>query len=275
MQRLVDSEEKRDLGDPNSWSSETHSRLLFKDLVQILPLVQSFIDRKASSSFTRQGSIMYTKKPSRESLSKRRFDIRKGQKDEFVILKEKVEELQMKILKQDEFIAAAENTKKLMNALKEKLVELKRQASEKDSLLTSTQQQLYDVKFKLADKQAALEKIHWEAMTSNKKVEKLQEEIDSMHGDISLFTLLLEGLIIPDIAAYTDDYDIKAYDFNHLPSIDDLHVIEMQKMEEARKAYIAAVSTAKEKRDEESIATAAYTRSQLQSILFEPGISNV
>ena len=40
---------------------------------------------------------------------------------------------------------------------------------------------------------------------------------------------------------------------------------EMQKMEEARKAYIAAVATAKEKQDEESIAAAASARQHLQS----------
>jgi hypothetical protein len=72
---------------------------------------------------------------------------------------------------------------------------------------------------KLADKQAALEKIHWEMITSNKKVEKLQEELDSVQTDISSFTLLLEGLAKTDTAKYTDDYDTKPYVFNHAPDI--------------------------------------------------------
>lgn len=72
---------------------------------------------------------------------------------------------------------------------------------------------------KLADKQATLEKIQWEAMTSNKKVEKLEDELDSMQTDISSFTLLLEGLTKTDTTEYTDDYDTKPCDFNHLPSI--------------------------------------------------------
>lgn len=72
----------------------------------------------------------------------------------------------------------------------------------------------------LADNQAALEKIQWESMISNKKAEKLQEEIGSMQGDLSSFTLLLEGLTITDNAEYIDDYDIKPYvHSNHLPSI--------------------------------------------------------
>lgn len=40
-------------------------------------------------------------------------------------------------------------------------------------------------------------------------------------------------------------------------------------MEEARKAYIAAVAFSKEKRDEESIAAAANARLRLQSLLFK------
>lgn len=42
----------------------------------------------------------------------------------------------------------------------------------------------------------------------------------------------------------------------------------MQDMEEARKAYIAAIATAKEKQDEDSIAAAASARIHLQSFVF-------
>lgn len=42
----------------------------------------------------------------------------------------------------------------------------------------------------------------------------------------------------------------------------------MEKMEEARKAYVAAVATAKARQDEESIAAAATARSHLRSFLF-------
>lgn len=56
-------------------------------------------------------------------------------------------------------------------------------------------------------------------MTSNKKVEKLQEELDSVQVDISTFTLLLESLANTDTAMYTDDYDTKPYVFNHVPEI--------------------------------------------------------
>jgi hypothetical protein len=50
---------------------------------------------------------------------------------------------------------------------------------------------------------------------------------------------------------------------------DDLDEMEMQKMDEARKAYIAAVATAKERQDEESITAAARARSHLQSFVLK------
>ncbi|KGN64081.1 protein MICROTUBULE BINDING PROTEIN 2C isoform X2 [Cucumis sativus] len=46
-------------------------RELFNNLVSIVPLVQSLIDRKASSSFTKRGSMIYTKTPSRDSLHRK------------------------------------------------------------------------------------------------------------------------------------------------------------------------------------------------------------
>ncbi|KAL5064428.1 hypothetical protein RYX36_026165 [Vicia faba] len=66
-----------------------------------------------------------------------------------------------------------------------------------------------------------------EMMTSNKKVEKLQEDMDSAN---------------------------------------DMGEMERQKMEEARKAYIVAVVVSKEKQDEESIAATANARLHLQSV---------
>ncbi|KAK4252557.1 hypothetical protein QN277_014542 [Acacia crassicarpa] len=334
-QHFMDLQENSNFGDPNSWLSADENsaftqpqtqfslansatasgtngsldRVLFNDLVEIVPLVQSLIDRKASSSFTRRGSMIYTKTPSRETLSKRIVDSKgrnvaqsiptrkkkdhqekeqginnldtdslpfssraltsEKEREELVILKEQVEDLQRKLLEKDELLKSAEDSRIQVNDLTTKLDELMRQASEKDSLLKSAQHQLSDTKIKLADKQAALEKTQWEATTSNKKAEKLQEELDSMQGDISSFMLLLEGLTKYDAVEYTDDYDFKPYEFSHAPSIDDLDEMEMQKMEEARKAYIAVVGVAKDKQDDESLAAASNARLHLQSFVFK------
>ncbi|KAL5540072.1 hypothetical protein UlMin_043953, partial [Ulmus minor] len=273
-------------------------RALFNDLVQIVPLVQSLIDRKASSSFTRRGSMIYTKTPSRESLSKKITDqkgrnaaqsipVRKkkdhGEKDqgkngnnnadaesfslfssralsadreELDLLKGQVEDLQRKLSEKDESLKSAEVLKNQINSIHGEVDMLKHQASEKDFLIKSTQLQLSDAKIKLADKQAALEKIQWEAITSSQKVEKLQEELNSMQGEISSFMFLFEGLLKNDSGHRAEDYDVSPCNMDNLPPIDDLDEIEMQKMEEARRTYIAAVAAAKEKQDEESIAAA-------------------
>ncbi|KDP31388.1 hypothetical protein JCGZ_11764 [Jatropha curcas] len=343
-QHFVDLQENSNFGDPKSWLSgddnssptlrRTHSqlsvhtstststtgaagnvdRVLFNNLVEMVPLVESLIviDRKTSSSFTRRGSMIYTKTPSRESLHKKMIDpkgrnttqsipARKkkehGDKDqgknagnnqdadsfsifssralsmekdveELSTLREQVEDLQRKLFEKDELLKSAEISKNQMNVVNVKLDELKQLAAEKDSLIKATQTQLSDAKIKLADKQAALEKIQWEAMTSNRKVEKLQEELDSVQGGISSLMMLFEGLTNNGSTTDAEDYDVKPCYLDYLPDIDDLDDMDMQKMEEARQAYLVAVATAKEKQDEESVAAAARARIHLQSFVF-------
>ena len=56
---------------------------------------------------------------------------------------------------------------------------------------------------------------------------------------------------------------------------DELNDAEIQEMEEAREAYIAAIGAAKEKQDEDSIAAAINSRLYLQSFVFRSKIMNV
>lgn len=67
------------------------------------------------------------------------------------------------------------------------------------------------MQIKLADKQAALEKIQWEVMTSNSKVEELQEQLKSSQGDVSSFMLLLESLTKNDYNDRLKDYSLSLY----------------------------------------------------------------
>ncbi|KAK3012728.1 hypothetical protein RJ639_009561 [Escallonia herrerae] len=285
-------------------------RVLFNDLVEIVPLVQSLIDRKANTSFTRRGSIAYTKTPSRESLlkktsetkgryaaqsipTKKRRDL--GDKelgkntsdnrgdsfspifssselpaekdgDKLIALREQVEDLQRKLSEKDELLESAE---KEMTSVRAKLDEAKHQASEKDSLLKTTQSQLSDAKIKLADKQAALEKLQWEATTSKGKVEKLQEDLDTMQEEMSSFRLLFEGLTKKNDTGFAEDIDVTVSDVDHFSEIDDLDERDMRNIEEAQEAYVAALATAKEHQDEESSAMAASTRLHLQSFVLK------
>ncbi|XP_057480101.1 protein MICROTUBULE BINDING PROTEIN 2C-like [Actinidia eriantha] len=340
-QHFVDLQDNAGYGDPNSWlSTEDHSpsaaalrrthsslsnaiatatsnnvdRVLFNDLVEIVPLVQSLIDRKAKSSFTRRGSMIYTKTPSRETLAKKIIDTKgrnvaqsiptkkrrdyadkdqgnnasnnedgssdsfsifssravptEKDREELIALREQIEDLQRKLLEKDELLKSAEISKTQMNSVHAKLEELKLQAAEKDSLIKSTQLQLSDAKIKLADKQAALEKLQWEAMQSNRKVAKLEVDLGSTQDEISSFMLLFEGLANnPSIMPAEKDYDATPYHLNHLPPTVDWDKKEMQEMEAAREAYVAAVAAAKEKQDEDSIAVAASARLHLKLFL--------
>ncbi|KAH1089089.1 hypothetical protein J1N35_016346 [Gossypium stocksii] len=329
-QHLLDLQENSGFGTwlsgDNSNSSPTHrrvdsslvhsapgdvDRVLYKDLVEMIPLVQSlivifpsfFTERKANSSFTRRGSMIYTKTPSRESLSRKTTDVKgrntglaipvKKKKDqvdkngdslpifssrdliaekeneELIALRGQVEDLQKKLLEKEDLLKSAEISKNHINDVQAELEQLNRHAAEKDSLIKSIQLQLSDAKIKLADKQAALEKTQWEAMTSKQKLEKLQNDIDSMQREFSSFMLLLNGLTKKNRTAYAEDYDVAPYHSDHFPHLDNVDDKEILKMEEARQAYVAALDAAKEKQDEESLAAAASARLHLQSFLFK------
>lgn len=285
----------------------TVDRTLFNDLVQIVPLVQSLIDRKAKSSFTRRGSMTYTKTPSRESLYKKtsetkgrnaaqsiatkkhrdqsknvggdqdgcsdnvsmlssRSYLSEKDREELMALREQVEDLQKKLLEKDELLKEVEISKNEMASIHAKLDEMKKEYAEKDSLLKSTQAQLSDAKIKLADKQAAVEKLEWEAMTSSKKVEKLQEDLEVVRQEIAWFMQLVQQLAKNGSRSLAEDYDVVPYlcDKNEM---DQPNEIGMQEVELAREAYIAAIAAAKENQDEASFAEAAKARLYLQSLV--------
>lgn len=68
-------------------------------------------------------------------------------------------------------------------------------------------------------------------MTSKKKVEKLQNDIDSMQGEFSSFMLLLNGLTKNNPTTCAEDYDIAPYHLDHIP-----HIVSLP-------SYLCLVST--------------------------------
>ncbi|XXG72738.1 hypothetical protein AAC387_Pa07g1768 [Persea americana] len=196
-------------------------------------------------------------------------------REELIKLQEQVEDLLKKLEEKDEVLKIAENSLNQMSSVHVKLDELKRQVAEKDSILKTTHLQLSNAKIKLADKQAALEKLEWEAMTSNRKVEKLQEDLGSMKDEIAAFTRLFEELAKSDSTTYAQEKNTYRFPLDGLPQIEPINEIDMQKMEEARRAYVAAVAAAKENPSEESLAVAAKARLKLQAFAFGPNNTNV
>lgn len=274
-------------------------KVLFKNLVEMVPLVETLMDRRVNSSFTRRASVIYTpapsqfrkvtdpsgRKTSRSNSAKKRRDIGDNgnlesatddfsifsstaapgniQKDreELAKLREQVDDLQKKLLEKDEALKSAEN---LMNQTNTSLDDLRHQVVDQDSLIKSTNSQLYNAKIKLADKQAALEKLEWEANMSNRKVEELQENIVSTEFEVTALMQFFDELSKHESAAYPHvEVDCINY-FEHLPHIDDMDV---EKMEEARTAYLAAVAAAKENPNDELIAAAAEARTRLQAFV--------
>ncbi|KAF9587577.1 hypothetical protein IFM89_004035 [Coptis chinensis] len=325
-QNFLDLEEHDEDGnfitDPISWLSEDHTsssshhslsnnnnfdRVIYKNLVEMVPLIETLMDRKAnnSSSFTRRATMVCTKTPTKDSFSKKggepkgrkiaqsiptkmqrnigennpskdtsvdefipsRPSTLEKDKEQMILLQEQVDNLQKKVLEKDELLKSAETSMNQMNVVHAKVDELKRQIAEKETLIKSAHLQLSDARVKLADKQATLEKIQWEATTSNKKVEELQDEMESVQGEKAAFMLLFESLTSDDCTGYAENYDVFPSYSDQLPSTDDISETEMLEMEEARQAYISALAAAKENQDEDLLAIATQARVRLQSFL--------
>lgn len=81
---------------------------------------------------------------------------------------------------------------------------------------------------KLADKQAAMEKLEWEATTSTKKVEKLQEDLEVMQGEFSLFMKFVGELTktnAPQPEDYYEDYDVSYPWDDQVTEVTSLHLL--------------------------------------------------
>lgn len=263
----------------NNSSGSSVDRVLFKNLVEMVPLVESLMDKRASSSFARRASIVHTpapqmkrqpadhksKKVSQASSIKTTRDAEESAQNnmnELLFLRDQVSELQKKLMEKEEALKSAESLSNQVHETYASVDDLRRQLTEKDSLIKSTNVQLCNAKIKLADKQAALEKIEWEAKTSKKKVEELQGDAVSNELEISAMMTLFEAIANCDSFPCLDDAS-----FEPLLPLDDIKGIDVVKMEEARIAYLSAVAAAKEDPSDESLAAAAEARLRLQSLL--------
>ncbi|KAK4479427.1 hypothetical protein RD792_014941 [Penstemon davidsonii] len=308
QQHLLDLRENSGFGsDPKSWLSGddlsrtlsslsaaaatasaagTVDRVLFNDLVEMVPLVQSLIwiiNRVLMQAAGRRATLptKNNRDPGEKdqnnpdgcadnfSILSSRSLLPDKDREELMTLRDQVEGLKGQLSEKDELLKSAELSKHEMASLHTKFDELENEAAEKDSMIKSTQLQLSDLKIKLADKQAAVEKLQWEVMTSNKNVGKLQEDLERVQGEVSSFVLLIEGLTRNEFSDSAGDYDVVPYSLDQSHELDYLNEMEMQKLEAAREAYTAAVLAAKEKQDEESIAAAARARHHLQSIVLK------
>ncbi|KAL0916481.1 hypothetical protein M5K25_014001 [Dendrobium thyrsiflorum] len=269
---------QRCLAERDSGSGSNVDRVLFKNLVEMVPLVESLMDKRAGSSFGRRASIVHTRAPQlkraadykskklaqTDSIKKTRDAEESVQNDmnELLFLRDQVAEQQKKLIEKEEALKSAESLTNQVNETYASVGDLRRQVVEKDALIKSTNAQLYNAKIKLADKQAALEKIEWEAKMSKKKVEELEGDASSNDEQISAMMILFEAIANKDSFPCLDDVS-----FEPPPPLDDIGEIDTVKMEEARKAYLSALAAAKEDPSDESLAFAAEARLRLQSLI--------
>ncbi|XP_078443755.1 movement protein binding protein 2C [Wolffia australiana] len=276
--------------DPDPEKSDVLDKVLFKNLVEMVPLVESLMDKRSRSSFTRRASVAYTPAPSHDrktAVTKNRKTAQSlplanqretginnsgkcGSKDdglqaddssvrkpseELLSLKEEVSVLQKKILEKEEILKSMESS----------VDQLRKQVEEKDSVIKTAVSQVSSLKLQLADKQAAVEKLEWEVKTSNERVENLQRELETVEYEASLFVRLLEELSKSDSQSPTDEY------ITYFPNLDNLVDIDVDEdgMEEARKCYVAAIAAAKDNPTEETLHAAAEARQRLQAFVLQ------
>ncbi|XP_062233070.1 protein MICROTUBULE BINDING PROTEIN 2C-like [Phragmites australis] len=279
-------------------------RVLFKNLVEMVPLVESLMDRRVNPSYSRRASLVYTPAPAKKasdlksvktpqsvSAKKRRdpgdeakksapdlngengsvaplclsgVENKPKDKGEMTVLCEQIDGLQKKLLEKEEALRSAESSVSEMNAAYSTIDELRCQVVEKEALIRSTDSQLHNAKIMLADKQASLEKLELEVKMSNKKVEDLQGDVSNMEFEISSLMALFEN-VLENVSGDCYDGSIpSSYELEALQSMSEIDKIEVENIEQERITYAEALAAARENPNEEQLNLAAEARLRLQ-----------
>ncbi|KAG2611323.1 protein MICROTUBULE BINDING PROTEIN 2C-like [Panicum virgatum] len=292
-------------GGPAGEGGGNVDRVLFKNLVEMVPLVESLMDRRANPSYSRRASLVYTPAPAKKasdlksvkspqsvSAKNRRDPVDAAKKstsdsngengsvvplslsgaenkpkDEVAMLREQIDDLQKKLLEKEEALRCAQSSVNEMNAAYATIDELRRQVAEKEALIRSTNSQLHDAKIMLADKQASLEKLEWEVQMSNKKVEDLQGDMSNMEFEISSLMALFKKISENVSGDCYDGSMPSSYELEALQSTTEIDKIEVDKIEQERVTYAEALAAARENPNEEHLNLAAEARSRLQVLV--------
>ncbi|KAK3130323.1 hypothetical protein QOZ80_6BG0491890 [Eleusine coracana subsp. coracana] len=238
----------------------------------------------SAPSSRRLSSISYTPAPNqtkkvpdpkvarttRATPTKKRPQVDQAQKrrEELAALQEQLSGLQKKLLEKDEALRSAENLIGRISAANEAVEELRGQLSEKESLIESTGSELHGAKIMLAEKQAALEKLEWEANVSTTKVEELQVDVASMDVEVSALMKLFREISENGRAPYQrDKSDESSLECEPVQLDDAVGDIDTEKMEQEMSAYISALAAAKENPTDEFLKAVTEARLKLQAFV--------
>jgi len=189
-------------------------------------------------------------------------------REEIAALQEQLSGLQRKLHEKDEALRSAENLIGRITAANEAVDGLRSQLSEKELLIESTGSELHGAKIMLAEKQAALEKLEWEANVSSTKVEELQVDVASMDAEVSalmkLFRKITENDRAPPPRDRTNDLSLECEPVQLDDTVND---IDVEKMEQEMSAYASALAAAKENPTDEFMRAVTEARLRLQAVV--------
>ncbi|KAL5201499.1 hypothetical protein ABZP36_035853 [Zizania latifolia] len=224
----------------------------------------------AAPNLTRKVSDPKFVKAARTTPVKKRPQVDQAQKqrEELAALQEQLSGLQKKLLEKDEALRSAEHLISRISAANAAVDELRGQLSEKESLIESTGSELHGAKIQLAEKQAGLEKLEWEAKVSSTKVEELQVHVACMDVGISSLTKLFRKITENDRTPYlrerTDDSSLECEPVQLDDSVGD---VDMEKMDQEMSAYITALAAAKDNPTDEFLKAVTEARLRLQAFV--------
>ncbi|XP_006660741.1 protein MICROTUBULE BINDING PROTEIN 2C-like [Oryza brachyantha] len=231
----------------------------------------SAVSYTAAPNLTKKVPDPKVVKPARRTtpVKKRpQVDQAQKQREELAALQEQLGGLQKKLLEKDEALRSAEHLISRISAANAAVDELRGQLSEKESLIESTGSELHGAKIQLAEKQAALEKLEWEAKVSSTKVEELQVDVASMDVEISALMKLFRKITENDRTPYprerTDDSSLECEPVQLDEIAGD---IDMEKMEHEMSAYVTALAAAKDNPTDEFLKAVTEARLKLQAFV--------
>ncbi|KAG8049890.1 hypothetical protein GUJ93_ZPchr0009g2269 [Zizania palustris] len=230
----------------------------------------SSISYTAAPNLTKKVSDPKVVKAARTTPVKKRPQVDQAQKqrEELAALQEQLSGLQKKLLEKDEALRSAEHLISRISAANAAVDELRGQLSEKESLIESTGSELHGAKIQLAEKQAALEKLEWEAKVSSTKVEELQVDVASMDVEVSalmkLFRKITENDRTPRPRERTDDSSLECEPVQLDDMVGD---VDTEKMEQEMSAYIVALAAAKDNPTDEFLKAVTEARLRLQAFV--------
>ncbi|XP_039795602.1 protein MICROTUBULE BINDING PROTEIN 2C-like isoform X2 [Panicum virgatum] len=209
-------------------------------------------------------------RPTRATPAKKRPQVDQAQKrrEEIAALQEHVSGLQRELLEKEEALRSAENLISRTSSANEAVDGLRSQLSEKELLIQSAGSELHGTKIMLAEKQAAIEKLEWQAKVSNEKVEELQVDVASRDAEVSalmkLFRKITENDRAPSPQDRTDDLSLEC---EPVQLDDEVGDIDVEKMEQEILSYISALAAAKENPTNDFLEAVTEARLRLQAFV--------